>query len=98
MESEGFKKLVEALPPESNPQTMDTLYDRLMAKGRQEGIEIGLEQGLEQGRVQGSELAKKEAVLSGFRLGISAQTISLMTGFSEEKVLQIFQEDQGAEG
>ena len=134
LEPEDFKKLVEALPPDSNPQTMDTLYDKLMAKGRKEGLEIGLEQGLEkgreqgleqgleqgieqglekgleqglekgleqgleQGREQGSEQAKKEAVLSGLRLGISVQTLSLMTGFSEEKVRQIFQEDQSAAG
>ncbi len=82
IEPEDFKKIVEAMPPDTNPQTMDTLYDKLMAKGRAEGIE------------QGSELAKKEAILSGFRLGIPVQILSLMTGYSEEKVLHILREEK----
>ncbi len=88
IEPEDFKKIVEAMPPDTNPQTMDTLYDKLMAKGRAEGIEQGRETGLEEGR----ELAKKEAILSGFRLGIPVQVLSLMTGYAEQKVLQILQE------
>jgi flagellar biosynthesis/type III secretory pathway protein FliH len=100
MEPEDFKKIVEAMPPDTNPQTMDTLYDKLMAKGRAEGIEQGREKGREEGREEGrekgleegSELAKKEAILSGFRLGIPVQVLSLMTGYAEQKVLQILQE------
>ncbi len=76
------------MPPDTNPQTMDTLYDKLIAKGRAEGIEQGREKGVE----EGIELAKKEAILLGFRLGISLQALSLMTGYSEEKVLRILRE------
>jgi len=112
LEPEDFKELVKAMPPDTNPQTMDTLYDKLMAKGRAEGIEQGREKGREEGREEGrekgreegreegrekgleegSELAKKEAILSGFRLGIPVQVLSLMTGYSEEKVLRILRE------
>ena len=112
IEPEEFKKLVAALPSDKNPQTMDTLYDKLMAKGRAEGIEEGIEKGIEQGiekgieqgikqgiqqglaegLAEGSSRAKKEAILSGFRLGISVELLSRMTGYSEEKVLQILQE------
>lgn len=100
IEPEDFKKIVEAMPPDTNPQTMDTLYDKLMAKGRAEGIEQGREEGREKGREEGREtgleegreLAKKEAILSGFRLGIPVQALSLMTGYSEEKVLRILRE------
>ena len=35
---------------------------------------------------------KKEAILSGFRLGIPVQALSLMTGYSEEKMLWILRE------
>ena len=65
-------------------------------KGREEGREQGREEGREQGREtgleEGRELAKKEAILSGFRLGIPVQALSLMTGYSEEKVLWILRE------
>ncbi len=92
IEPEDFKKIVEAMPPDTNPQTMDTLYDKLMAKGRAEGIEQGREEGRETGLEEGRELAKKEAILSGFRLGIPVQALSLMTGYSEEEVLRILRE------
>jgi hypothetical protein len=95
-----YQKLVDALPKDSNPQAMITLYDQLIAKGREEGLEQGLEKGLEQGLEKGieqglekgSELAKREAVLSGMRHSVPIQVICVMTGYSEEKVMQIIRE------
>ena len=84
LQPDAFQKLVDTLPQDSKPQAMVTLYDQLIAKGREEGREEGLE--------QGSELAKKEAVLSGMRHHVPMQVICLMTGYSEEKVMQIIQE------
>ncbi|MEY4134559.1 MAG: Essential protein Yae1, terminal [Bacteroidota bacterium] len=120
-----YQKLVDALPKDSNPQAMVTLYDQLIAKGREEGLEKGreegleqglekglekgleqglekgleqgLEKGIEQGLEKGSELAKREAVLSGMRHSVPIQVICVMTGYSEEKVMQIIREFKDAE-
>ena len=94
LEPGAFQKLVDTLPADSKPQAMLTLYDRLMAKGREEGLEQGLEKGLE----KGLELAKREAIRSGFQFGIPIHILCLQTGFSEEKVIQILKELKDAEG
>ena len=85
-----FEKLVDVLPQDSNPQAMLTLYDQLIAKGLVQGREEGLE--------KGSEIAKREAVISGFRLGIPIHVLCLQTAFSEEKVIEILRELKDADG
>jgi len=62
-----------------------------LQQGLVQGLERGLEQGIEQGLEKGEWNAKTKMVLNAHQLGLPAQTISQITGLSEDDVLSILQ-------
>jgi flagellar biosynthesis/type III secretory pathway protein FliH len=79
---------------------------RGLEKGIEKGMELGLEKGLEKGIEKGLELgqgkgetqARKKAAITGFQNGVPMNIICLMTGYTEQEVLQIVAEENLQKG
>ena len=54
--------------------------------------EDGLKDGVKIGEEKGSDNAKREIVLSSYKIGIPIETISIITGLSIDKIKQIIKE------
>ena len=71
---------------------------RGLEKGLELGLEKGIEKGLELGQGKGETQARKKAAITGFQNGVPRNIICLMTGYTEQEVLQVVAEENLPEG
>lgn len=94
MNGEEFQTLISQLPSPINPVVM-TLYDAIIEQGREKGLEEGRQEGrqegLERGLEEGNAAQKVEVILKGSSHGVDLDTLSLLTGYSLDKIRQIIQ-------
>ena len=63
-----------------------TLYDQLIAKGKEEGIAIGIEKGKQEGKQEGSIESKFEVARKLIQRNMPIEDICDLTNLSHEEV------------
>lgn len=76
---------------------MSSLSMGIFEQGMEKGVEKGFEQGMEQGIEKGAERKQCEMILNSYEEGLPISLIAKITGLSEEKVLQIIEENKDTE-
>ena len=72
---------IEKVIPIENQESMKSLYDNLIERGKEQGIELGKEQGILRERIN--------VVLNAHANGLDLSTIQLITGETIERIREI---------
>jgi predicted transposase/invertase (TIGR01784 family) len=109
VEESHLRELILKLPPQQNQRVMkrfesilEVREKRGLEKGIEKGMELGLEKGIEKGlelgQGKGETQARNKAAITGFQNGVPMNIICLMTGYTEQEVLQIVAEENLQKG
>ncbi|KAA6343205.1 hypothetical protein EZS27_009111, partial [termite gut metagenome] len=89
----------DLLTPEEK-RTYDRALDAALGResalytAKEEGIEEGIEKGKMEGKIEGKIERNKEIVLNAHRSALPVETISSITGLSQEEIQVIIQQDK----
>jgi len=69
--------------------SMDTAFEEGKVEGKEEGLKQGEIKGLKKGRIEGKKAMIIEIIRKGISNHMSVETLSHLTGLTEEEVLNI---------
>ena len=92
-EKAGIEKGIKIGREEGKEEGIEIGIEKGKEKGREEGIEIGIEkgkvEGREEGREEGMAIAGRKVAINLVALGMDDETISKVTGLSQEEVKKL---------
>ena len=92
-EKAGMEKGIEIGREEGREEGIEIGIEKGKVEGREEGIEIGIEKGKVEGREEGKEegmaIAGRKVAINLVALGMDDDTISKVTGLSQEEVKKL---------
>ena len=90
---EGIEIGIEKGKVEGREEGIEIGIEKGKVEGREEGIEIGIEkgkvEGREEGREEGMAIAGKKVAINLVALGMDDETISKVTGLSQEEIKKL---------